>query len=81
MTVKDKKKEINHLTLHFGSLAVPLEKQLNAQGFTLGEKAKSYDKINSYLIHIYFFGLITPSELEKFRKKLMKKIVKEVEHA
>ena len=65
------------IKLHFGSLAMSLEKQLNEHGLTLGEQAKRYHEINDSLTKLLFFGLVTPSELEKFRKKLFKKILKE----
>lgn len=64
------------IKLHFGGLAKTLEKQLESQGYTLGEKAKRYEDINKSVTKIFFFGLLTPSELEKIRNKLIKDIAK-----
>lgn len=68
---------MKQIKLHFGALAVSIEKQLNEQGYTLGDKAKQYNEIVDSLTRVFFFGLITPSELEKIRNKLFKKIIKD----
>ena len=63
--------------LCFGILHDTLEKQLNTQGMTLGEKAELYEKIR-YAINMCKCHVATGKEVEKMFHRLSEKIMKDV---
>lgn len=63
--------------LHYGALADPLEQQLNLQGFTLGEKKESIEKLQHALTYC-MFHLLTDAQYQSCLKKFHKKIMNSV---
>lgn len=63
--------------LHFGASAEPFEKQLNVQGFTLGDKANKYEKVNHAIMQLMFLDILTDSQFYKCQEKLSKQICKQ----
>lgn len=60
----------------YGLLAPSLEEQAQKQGFSLGDKAKSFDEYLDCLNRLYFGDLLSDGELKKLLSKLNKKVVK-----
>lgn len=58
-----------------GALCDSYEKQANAQGFTLGDKAKWIEKVGYGLICAHIHGCITDSEYDKILSRFQKKIL------
>lgn len=69
-----------YVEFHHGALSDSYEKQANAQGYTLGDKAEFLDKVGFGLITAYIHGCITDSEydkiLQRFQKKMLVKSLK-----
>lgn len=63
---------------HFGILAEPIEKQANEQGFTLGDMAEDYTTIIDGIILAWYQNILTDSEFDKAKHRLMKKIIKDL---
>lgn len=63
-------------TIKFGALCPPVEEQLNAMGFTLGNKAQKIEKLR-YAILTVGFHVATESETDNMFKRLVKLIEKE----
>lgn len=67
------------LGIHFGALADPIEKQLEAQGFIASKKIiEEYNRLNHARLQLLFGGCITDSENEKIMKKIMGKLKRNV---
>ena len=64
------------VTFRFGALSDPLEKQANAQGFTLGDEAKLLQDLNRCMVMCGIHGLCTDSQHNAMMDKLQKKVVK-----
>lgn len=60
----------------YSALSDSLEKQANAQGFTLGDDAERLQELNNSMIMCWVHGLCTESQKDSMMKKLQKKIVK-----
>ena len=58
----------------YGALCDPLEKQANEQGYTLGKKAETLDKIKD-AINMCLFHVATDSQVDSMTKKLHKKVL------
>ena len=70
---------MNHLGLSFGLMTISLKDQLAEQGFKLGKKdlriaVKLCDSVNWLGIH----GMVSDSEIDKVRKKILRFIAKKV---
>lgn len=65
------------IKLHFGAFAEPFEKQLNEQGFTLGDMAGKYEKTNHAITQLMFSNILTDSQVYKCQEKLSKQIFKQ----
>ena len=60
------------LSMHYSFVPTPLEPELNEQGYTLGSKAETYDKIYDSIIRVYMYDLITREEFDKVILKFHK---------
>ena len=67
------------LQITFGGLADPIEKQLNAQGFTLGDYTKVFQIIQDGVTMGYAHGVITDSECDRIMNRYMKLIKKRMQ--
>lgn len=65
----------NKVGFSYGVLFDPLEKQANEQGYTLGEKAETLEKIRE-AINICMFHVATDSQVSAMTKKLHSKVIK-----
>ena len=65
------------LAISFGALAPPIEKQLNAYGLTLGNKAQKIEKIRDAILMVKFH-VASETETDKMFKRLMKLVEKEM---
>lgn len=63
------------IILKFGALAPPIEEQLNAFGFTLGNEAQKIEKIRNAILTVGFH-VTTETEKDKMFKRLFKMIEK-----
>lgn len=61
----------------YGVLCDTIEKQLNEQGFTLVEKAESFERLKKSFYTLVFSDLISDSEHGKILKRLHKQVIKE----
>ena len=66
------------INLNYGALSDPLGEQANKQGFTLGEKAKIFEKMAYGLVLNMIHGTLTYSQYEKAIQRLHNKVIKEV---
>lgn len=64
------------LTLAFGAMSEPIEKQLQEKGLTLGVSAPKYERAANSIVFLLIHGFLTPSAANSARKKLMKEIAK-----
>jgi hypothetical protein len=63
------------LSLDFGALADPIQKQLNSQGFALSEKdAQRYQKIADAITLLFIQGIIPEGTTHKLEHKLIRNI-------
>ena len=71
---------MTEIMIQFGALAEPVEKQLNKQGFTLGDKITidHYDAMFNGLVEAHIDRIISEKEYEKILERYMKQIKKEV---
>lgn len=60
-----------HETLCCGSY----EKQANAQGYTLGDKAELFDEIANSYNTLWAYGYLTEGQVCTIRKKIHKKLI------
>lgn len=65
-----------YVTFRHGALSDPYEEQANAQGFTLGDKAKELQDLGFHLVYVWLHGLLTDSQYDAALKKLQKKLMK-----
>lgn len=63
---------------HHGALADSYEKQANEQGYTLGGKADTFDKIGFSYNMLRIHGYLTDSQADSVCKKIQKKLVSSV---
>lgn len=61
---------------HHGALSDSYENQANAQGFTLGDKAEMFDKLQFSYNMLRIHGYLTDSEAKRVTQKLQKNLVK-----
>ena len=59
-----------------GALGGSYEKQANEQGYTLGDKADTFDKIAFSYNMLRIHGYLTESQAESVCKKIQKNIIK-----
>jgi hypothetical protein len=64
------------LTLAFGAMSNPIEKQLQGKGLTLGMSAPKYERAADSIVFLVIHGFITPSAADSARKKMMKEIAR-----
>jgi hypothetical protein len=57
------------LSMHFGLVPGSLEEQLNDQGYTLGSKAETYEKIYDSIVRVYMYDLITREDFNMIVRK------------
>jgi hypothetical protein len=63
------------ISLYFGALCDPINKQLNAQGYGLSEKeSELFQEIANAIIMLKLHGIIPSSTVLKAEQKLMKMI-------
>jgi hypothetical protein len=63
------------VSLHFGALCEPINKQLNAQGYSLSEKeADRFQHIIDCIISLKLNGIIPDSVVRTSEQKLIKMI-------
>jgi hypothetical protein len=68
---------LKEVKINYGALSGSLEEQLNAQGFTLGDKQGFTEKLyNAYLMSM--FHLLTDSQSNSALKKLHKIVMKNI---
>ena len=60
---------------YHGALADSYEKQANEQGYTLGDKADTFDKIGFSYNMLRIHGYLTDSQADSVCKKIQKKLV------
>lgn len=66
---------MNSFTLGFGALQKPLAEQLQDQGITVApEKMELCQKLAKGITLAYVHGILTESEVNKARQRLMKKV-------
>jgi hypothetical protein len=58
----------------FGALADDIEDQLKPQGLTLGSRASMIHRAAENISYLAIHGLLTDSEKDRARKRLMKEI-------
>lgn len=58
----------------FGALAGDIEDQLRPQGLTLGSRASMIHRAAENISYLAIHGLLTDSEKDRARKRLMKEI-------
>lgn len=68
------------LTLAFGALSDPLEKQLQERGLTLGMSAPKFERAADSIVFLLVHGFITPSSADSARKRIIKEIAKSARH-
>lgn len=56
----------------FDPLLDNLEKYVNKQGYTLGDKARSLQKLLHCIQYCYVYGVLTNSQMESVHKKFIK---------
>ena len=61
-----------------GALADSYEKQANEQGFTLGDKAETFDKIARSYNMLRIHGYLTDKQADCVCQKIQKNLVKSV---
>lgn len=62
----------------YGMLNDDLEKQANKQGYTLGDKGETMEKLRFSANMVRMHGLVTDSQANGMYQKLQKKVVKEL---
>jgi len=60
----------------YGVLMPTLEEQANEQGFTLGDKAETFEKLRESISWLTFHNILTDSQINMAYKKLQKQVVK-----
>lgn len=61
--------------IHHGPLADPYEKQMNAYGYTYGDKAEWVEEIAFGLICAYVQGCMTDAQYDSIMRKFQKKVL------
>jgi len=65
--------------IHFGALALAVEKQLEEQGLVATEKAiEQFKRLNNARLNLLFGNCITDTENDKIIKRIMNKLKKTV---
>ena len=59
----------------YGALCDDLETQAKEQGYTLGNKAETLEKLRFSVNMVRIHGLVTDSQADSMYKKLQKKVV------
>ena len=59
----------------YGALRDNLERQANAQGYTLGKEAELLDKLMFALNMVRIHGVLTEGQADKAYEKLNKKVI------
>ncbi len=70
--------EKRYIGFHHGALCPSYEEQANEQGFTLGDKAKLFDKIAYSYNLLWIHGFLTDNQADNVCKKIQKKLVASV---
>lgn len=69
---------MKQIGFHHGALADSYEKQANEQGFTLGDKAETFDKIAHSYNMLRIHGYLTDSQADSVCQKIQKNLVKNI---
>jgi len=64
------------MEIRFGALSPPLEKQVNKQGYTLGDKVEFFDKVSEAYITLRLGGFLTDSQADSICKKIARRMSK-----
>lgn len=67
---------MTEIMLQFGALADPIEKQLNAQVYTLNKSANTFQEMADGIELAFVFSVITDGEWSKIGDRYMKQIKK-----
>ena len=62
------------MEFRFGALSPPLEEQVNAQGFTLGDKAEFFDKVSKAYITLRLSGILSDSQCDSICRKITRRL-------
>ena len=66
---------MSNIKISFGALSDTIQVQLNKQGFKLGSvEEMRMQSLADSITNLFISGLLTPSQVDSARKKLMKKI-------
>ena len=65
----------NDIKIGYGPFMGDIEKQVNGQGYTLGDKAETFEEIR-HAINMCGFHVATDSQVDSMFKKLHAKVVK-----
>ncbi len=68
----------NKIELELSGFGWTIEKQLNKQGYTLGENITRYEKLNDARIMLFLHSYLTDSENNKLANKISKNIFKDI---
>lgn len=75
------------ISLSYGVLTIfknPIEKQLQAQNYTLGDKADYYQDIATAIVKLHIAGILTDSQYDKaiikFQNKMLVKDIRRLEN-
>jgi hypothetical protein len=60
---------------HYGALSKALEEQAIEQGYTLGDRAETLEKLAYGLVLNHIHGILTDSAYDKALQRLHKKVV------
>lgn len=66
------------IKFNHGTISESYEKQANAQGFTLGEKAEAFESIRHAYNRLRINGYLTSSQADSVCKKIQNNLVKEL---
>ena len=69
---------MSEIKIAFGAMSDPVERQLQAQGLTLGMSAPHYERAADSIVFLKIHSLLTESAANSARQKLMKDIAKNV---
>lgn len=67
---------MDEIMLEFGLLDCSIEKQLNAQGYTLGKYGELFQKMSDGIEWLCIFAMISDSEWSRIRDRYTKQIKK-----
>jgi hypothetical protein len=69
---------MNEVKFSYGALAPKLEEQANEQGYTLGDKSKSFEKSKESILWLTFRNILTESQKNNAFARLHKQVMKQL---